>query len=72
MTLISAEKRTEKNPAEYLASELYRKSELLLPESGRPWAALSEHERNYYRFLVDHLLAFPDVVRAALDDGGQR
>ncbi len=54
-------------PIEYLARELYQKSELLLPESGRPWGELSEHEHNFYRLLVYHLLAFPDVVRAALN-----
>lgn len=58
---------TPETPAEYLASELYRKSELLFPESGTPWAELSEREQRFYRLLVDHLLAFSDVVRAALD-----
>lgn len=58
---------TPEIPMEFLARELYRKSELLLPESGRLWAALSEREQRFYRLSIYHLLAFPDVIRAALD-----
>lgn len=54
------------DPREILARRLHWEMERLEPTSATEWVALSEHQRDFYRFCVDGLLEEDGALSAAL------